>query len=137
MSCFDVFPTGHQQRHTTASIDGSMNTRSWWGWCLSSHDEDTGSLWAAIMNCPYHSGPYPGGGGSRGSDEPPDPPTCNYRVPPAHRFRKYKLRLLYFRMQKLTPYSIKFIQKHSGGACPQTLLGRHCADDARPPPPAN
>ena len=31
--------------------------------------------------------------------------------PPAHRFHKYKLRLLYFRMQKLTPYSVKFIKK--------------------------
>ena len=65
----------------------------------------------------------------------PPPPTSNYRVPPAHRFHKYKLRLLYFRMQKLTPYSIKFIEQNSGRACPQTLLGRHCADGARPPPP--
>ena len=38
-------------------------------------------------------------------------------------------------MQKLTPYIIKFIKKKSAGACPQTLLGRHCADDARQPPP--
>ena len=61
-------------------------------------------------------GPYRGGaGGSRGSDAPPPTPhtpTSNYRVPPAHRFHKYKLRLLYYRMQKLTPYSIKFIKKN-------------------------
>ena len=56
------------------------------------------------------------GGGSRGSDAPP--PTSNYYVPPAPRFHKYKLRFLYFRMQKLTPYSIKFIKKNSGRACP-------------------
>ena len=68
-------------------------------------------------------------------DDPSYRPTSNYRVPPAHRFHKYKLRLLYFRMQKLTPYSIKFIKRNSGGACPQTLLGRHCADDALHPPP--
>ena len=81
------------------------------------------------------TGPYPGGGGSRWSDDPPPSPqppyTSNYRVPPAHRFHKYKLRLLHFRMQ-LTPYSIKYIKKNSGGTCPQTLLStlRRC-----PPPP--
>ena len=74
-------------------------------------------------------------GGGEGVGRPPPPPTSNYRAPPAHRFHKYKLRLLYFRMQKLTPYSIKFLNKMSGGACPQTLLGRHCAD-APPPPPS-
>ena len=64
-------------------------------------------------------------------------PTSNYRVPPAHRFHKYKLRLLYFRMQNLTPYSIKFIKKNleEHAPCPQTLLGRHCTDGARHPPP--
>ena len=52
--------------------------------------------------------PIPSGG--RTTPPPtPDPPTSNYRVPPAHRFHKYKLRLLYFRMQKL--YSIIFIKK--------------------------
>ena len=78
------------------------------------------------------------GRGSRESDPPPPtppPPLHNYRAPPAHRFHKYKLRLLYFIMQKLTPYSIKFIKKKSGGAFPQTFLGRHCADGARHPPP--
>ena len=56
-----------------------------------------------------------GGGGLRGSDDPPPrprPPPYIYRVPPAHRFHKYKHRLLYFRMQKLTPYSIKFIKEN-------------------------
>ena len=78
------------------------------------------------------------GGGRGGRTNPPTPdphpPTSNYRVPPAHRFHKYKLRLLYFRMQKLTPYSIKFIKKILE-ACPQTLLGRHCAGGARHSPP--
>ena len=60
--------------------------------------------------------PVPGGGRG-GRTTPPDPPppdppyTSNYRVPPAHRFHKFKLRLLYFRMQQLTPYSIKFIKR--------------------------
>ena len=81
--------------------------------------------------------PVPGGGGGEGVGRPPyPPPTSNYRVPPAHRFHKYKLRLLHFRMQTLIKKNqIKFIKRNSGGACPQTLLGRHCADGARAPPP--
>ena len=77
------------------------------------------------------AGPYPGGGGGgRGGRTTPTPtPTPytsrpNFRVPPAHRFHKYKLRLLYFRMQKLTPYSINFIKR---------ILEEH-ADDARHSP---
>ena len=86
-----------------------------------------------VSSCPnfkYVPATYrPVPGGSRAPPPPPTPdppPTSNYRVPPAHRFHKYKLRLLYFRMQKLTPYSIKF-----GGACPQNLLA------LVPPPQAN
>ena len=79
--------------------------------------------------------------GGRGGPTPrpptPDPlATSNYRVPPAHRFHKYKLRLLYFRMQKLTPYSIRFIKSFLREHAPRRLiLSRHCADGARHPPP--
>ena len=59
--------------------------------------------------------PVPRGGEGVGRPPAPPPPKSNYRVPPAHRFYKYKLRLLYFRMQKLTPYSIKLIKKNAGG----------------------
>ena len=95
--------------------------------CLLSWDlyrEITDHVRKSIIGLPriYTSiaGPYPGGGVERvggGSSAPSILYTSNYRVPPAHRFHKYKLRLLYFRMQKLTPYSIKFIKKNSGGAC--------------------
>ena len=62
-------------------------------------------------------------GGGRGGRTTPHPrPPYIYCVPPAHRFHKYKLRLLYFRMQKLTPYSIKFIKKKP--SCQSTLSKR-------------
>ena len=86
----------------------------------------------------WGAGPYTGGGGVEGVGRPPTPPQTPpyiYRMPPAHCFHKYKLRLLYFRMQKLTPYSIKFIKIIHGGACPPTLLGRHGAIAPPPPPP--
>ena len=85
-----------------------------------------------------------GGGGARGGRTTPPPrpqtPPSNYRVPPAHRFHKYKLRLLYFRMQKLTPYSIKFIKKKFWRSMPpdpsRSTLRRWRASPP-PPPPAN
>ena len=67
------------------------------------------------------SGPYPMGG-STPHPHPRPPYTSNYRVPPAHRFHKYKLRILYFRIQKLTPYSIKFIKKILEEHAPRLFL---------------
>ena len=100
----------------------------------------------------YRAGPYRGGGGRGGrTPPPPDPPVAymsNYHVPPAHRFHKYKLRLLYFRMQKLTPYRPivllnEIYKKNSGGACPHRSMHADpfsvdTAPMARvPPPPIN
>ena len=77
--------------------------------------------------------PVPGGGGGRPPPRPQSPSTSNFRVPPAHRFHQYKLRLLYFRMQKLTPYSLKFIKKIlEEHASMQTLLGRWRASHTHP-----
>ena len=77
----------------------------------------------------------PWGQGGR-TTPPPTPPTST-TAPHLHIVFTSRptnlIRLLYIRMQKLTPYSIRFIKKNSGGACPQTLLGRHCADGAPPP----
>ena len=75
-----------------------------------------------------------GGGGGRATPRTPPPPTSNYRVPPAHRFHKYKLRLLYFRMQILTPYSIKFIKKILVDHTPRPFQV-DTAPMARVPPP--
>ena len=85
----------------------------------------------------------PGGGGGR--PPPPTRPhphphtTSNYRVPPAHRFNKYKLRFLYFRLQKLTPYSIKFKKKRFWRSMPpdpsRSTLRRWRTSPPPPPPP--
>ena len=86
-------------------------------------------VWGWVCRCVCVCRPVPGGGA-----RPPTPtPTSNYRVPPAHSFHKYKLRLLYFRMQKLTLYSIKFIKKKFWKSMPpDPSIGRQLTT---PPPP--
>ena len=85
----------------------------------------------------YITGPYPGGGGRGGRTTPTPPPTPLHLTTACHLHIVFtSTNLDFYILECKNWHHIQSnVLKKIGGACPQTLLGRHCADGARHPPP--